>query len=243
MEPHATFEEAARDYLAELRTVQPQGPYLLGGFSGGGIAAFEMARQLRAEGQEVGALILLDTPLPYRDPITAADKLSIHAQRIRRRGAGYFIDWAKNRINWELEQRRKRGGLAEVGNHRFHNEAIEQAFRASLSKYKMSDFAGTLHLFRPKLPIEYKLSGGRLANQWREVIFEDNGWSRYCEDVRVKEVPGDHDSMVLEPNVRVLAAHLREAIEQAEAQNRQRPGSVEQKRNPGSDNPGSDQVA
>lgn len=243
MEPHATFEEAARDYLAELRTVQPQGPYLLGGFSGGGIAAFEMARQLRAEGQEVGALILLDTPLPYRDPITAADKLSIHAQRIRRRGAGYFIDWAKNRINWELEQRRKRGGLAEVENHRFHNEAIEQAFRASLSKYKMSDFAGTLHLFRPKLPIEYELSGGRLANQWREVIFEDNGWSRYCEDVRVKEVPGDHDSMVLEPNVRVLAAHLREAIEQAEAQNRQRPGSVEPKRNPGSDNPGSDQVA
>ena len=221
MEPHATFEEAARDYLAELRTVQPEGPYLLGGFSGGGIAAFEMARQLRAEGQEVGALILLDTPLPYRDPITAADKLSIHAQRIRRRGAGYFADWVKNRVAWEIEQRRKRGEPAEVEGHRFHNEAIEQAFRASLSKYKMSEFEGALHLFRPKLPVEYQLSGGRLANQWREVIFEDNGWSRYCEDVRVQEVPGDHDSMVLEPNVRVLAAHLREAIEQAEVKARQ----------------------
>ncbi|HEX2679345.1 MAG TPA: SDR family NAD(P)-dependent oxidoreductase, partial [Polyangiales bacterium] len=45
-DPHETFEEMARDYLAELRAVQPHGPYLLGGFSGGGIAAYEMARQL-----------------------------------------------------------------------------------------------------------------------------------------------------------------------------------------------------
>ena len=45
-QPHETFEEMAADYIAELRTVQPQGPYLLGGFSGGGITAYEMARQL-----------------------------------------------------------------------------------------------------------------------------------------------------------------------------------------------------
>ena len=50
-QPHETFEEMARDYIAELRTVQPHGPYLLGGFSGGGITAYEMARQLAAEGE------------------------------------------------------------------------------------------------------------------------------------------------------------------------------------------------
>ena len=44
--PHETFEEAATDYIAEMRQVQPHGPYLLGGFSGGGITAFEIARQL-----------------------------------------------------------------------------------------------------------------------------------------------------------------------------------------------------
>ena len=38
----------AHDYLAEISAVQPRGPYLLGGFSGGGIAAYEMARQLIA---------------------------------------------------------------------------------------------------------------------------------------------------------------------------------------------------
>ena len=216
MDPHETFEDAARDYLAEMRTVQPGGPYYLGGFSGGGIAAFEMARQLRAAGEEVAALILLDTPLPYRDPITFLDKLSIHGQRIRRRGPGYFVDWFKDRIAWEIEQRRKRGGPGEVEAHRFHNEAIERAFRTALGRYKMSRYEGTLHLFRPKLPVVYELSGGRKANQWREIVHEDNGWSRYCEDVRVFEVPGDHDSMVLEPNVRVLAAKIAEAVEEAE---------------------------
>jgi thioesterase domain-containing protein/acyl carrier protein len=216
MEPHATFEEAARDYLAELRSVQPEGPYLLGGFSGGGIAALEMARQLREAGEEIAALVLLDTPLPYRDPISGRDKLDIHLQRIRARGLGYFVDWAKQRIAWELEQRAKRSGPGEVADHHFHNEAIERAFRSALARYELTRIDGTIHLFRPKLPVVYRLSGGRMANQWREIVFEDNGWSRYCSDVRVFEVPGDHDSMVLEPNVRVLAAKLREVIEASE---------------------------
>ena len=68
--PHATFEEAAADYIAELRTVQPHGPYLLGGFSGGGITAYEMARQLEADGEEVALLVMLDTPLPMRPALS-----------------------------------------------------------------------------------------------------------------------------------------------------------------------------
>ncbi len=57
--------EAAADYIAELRQVQPHGPYLLGGFSGGGLTAWEMAQQLEAAGEEVALLVLLDTPLPH----------------------------------------------------------------------------------------------------------------------------------------------------------------------------------
>ena len=54
----------ASDYLAEVRRVQPEGPYLLGGFSGGGLTAYEMARQLLAAGEEVALLALLATRLP-----------------------------------------------------------------------------------------------------------------------------------------------------------------------------------
>eukprot|EP00494_Astrolonche_serrata_P016437 UN16603 len=41
--PHETFEAMASDYIAEIKTVQPEGPYILGGFSGGGITAYEIA--------------------------------------------------------------------------------------------------------------------------------------------------------------------------------------------------------
>src|SRR4030095_9055074 len=54
-------EDMAAHYINELRSVQPTGPYFIGGRSLGGMIAFEMARQLRAQGHEIGLLALLDT--------------------------------------------------------------------------------------------------------------------------------------------------------------------------------------
>lgn len=59
--PLTTMEEIAAGYLAAVRRVQPHGPYTIGGWSFGGFVAFEMARQLRASGEEVARLVLLDT--------------------------------------------------------------------------------------------------------------------------------------------------------------------------------------
>ena len=60
-QPFASVEDMARHYVSELRAVQPQGPYRLFGFSSGGLIALEMARQLRADGDEVPVLVLADT--------------------------------------------------------------------------------------------------------------------------------------------------------------------------------------
>jgi thioesterase domain-containing protein len=51
----------------------------------------------------------------------------------------------------------------------------------------------------------------------REYVFEDNDWTRYMPALTVIEVPGDHDSMVLEPNVRVLASQIKACIDKAES--------------------------
>ena len=61
---HATVEEMAAHYLSEIRTVQAQGPYYLGGSSMGGMVALEMAQQLTAQGERVGLLALFDTSSP-----------------------------------------------------------------------------------------------------------------------------------------------------------------------------------
>jgi len=58
-EPHRSIEAAATDYIAEMRQVQPTGPYMVGGFSGGGITAYEIAQQLTAQGEEISSVIML----------------------------------------------------------------------------------------------------------------------------------------------------------------------------------------
>ena len=72
-------------------------------------------------------------------------------------------------------------------------------------------------LFRPALDRKWKVSRGRWVDSEREYVYEDNDWTRWAPAMRVFEVPGDHDSMVLEPNVRVLAARVKGCIEAAEA--------------------------
>jgi thioesterase domain-containing protein len=216
-QPHEAFEEMAADYLTEVRSVRPHGPYLLGGFSGGGITAYEMARQLRAAGEEVALLVLLDTPLPKASPLSAHEKALIHWQRLTRKGPGYLAQWAKNRVQWELGRLARRFQVKEE--HRpsdFHSDAIEAAFRRALGRYELVPQPLEVTLFRPKLDRSHVLGKGRVANAERELVYHDNGWTPWVSTVAVHEVPGDHDSMVLEPNVRVLAARLRGIIEDVE---------------------------
>lgn len=61
VEPHKSVEEMASHYISEIKTINPEGPYALGGFSFGGIIAFEMAKQLKAEGNKVKILALFDS--------------------------------------------------------------------------------------------------------------------------------------------------------------------------------------
>ena len=214
-EPHMTLEEAARDYIAEMRLVQPQGPYLLGGFSGGGLTAWEMSRQLEAAGDEVSVLVLLDTPLPVRPSLSRRDKAIIKWAELRANGPQFLVEWARNRLAWERGKRLTSLPLS-VSDHQFHNAEIEMAFRSAISVYQLERRTARTVLFRPPLDRQWKVSKGLFVSRAREYVFADNNLTPFAPALQVIEVPGNHDSMVLEPNVRVLAAHLRSVIAQAE---------------------------
>jgi hypothetical protein len=79
LEPHlfdtgripTSLEAMASEYIRSMHTIQPHGPYLLGGFCGGGLIVFEMAHQLRQQGEEVDLLLLVEPvdgpgPASYR---------------------------------------------------------------------------------------------------------------------------------------------------------------------------------
>lgn len=75
MDPHPlggsdvppTMEEIAAAHLETMRSVQPEGPYLLGGYCNGALVAYEIARQLHAQGQTVDLLLLIDPDTPAQD--------------------------------------------------------------------------------------------------------------------------------------------------------------------------------
>ena len=78
-----SVEAIAAYYLEEMRKVQPQGPYLLGGYSFGGVAAYEIARRLRAAGEEVAFLVLFDACNPAK-PARVRSWTKIVREKIRR---------------------------------------------------------------------------------------------------------------------------------------------------------------
>ncbi|QDI74951.1 MULTISPECIES: type I polyketide synthase [Leisingera] len=214
--PHSRIEDAARSCLSEIRQIQPQGPYLLGGFSGGGITAYEMAQQLKDQGEDTAALILLDTPLPVRPPLSRRDKALIKLAELRRKGPGYLAEWARNRIAWEFEKRR--ASPAETGARpEFNSRKIELAFRAAVGTYGLRPWDGPLTLFRPPLDRKWQVSNGHWVSAEREYVFDDNDWTQWAPATEVAEVPGDHDSMVLVPNVSVLAAGVKARLDAADA--------------------------
>ncbi|QFT61383.1 type I polyketide synthase [Roseivivax sp. THAF30] len=212
--PHGTIEDAARDYIAEMKQVQPDGPYLVGGFSGGGITAYEIARQLTALGDEVALVAMLDTPLPQKRPLAAIDRAVIQLHEARRKGPLYPVIWARNRVRWEIEKRRDKGATESA--ETFHNVEIEAAFIEAIGRYQVAPYGRRVALFRPPLMAKWRVAGGRLVNHERAYLTHDNEWGGWASELEVVEVPGDHDSMVLEPNVRVLAAALKRIIEDAE---------------------------
>lgn len=79
--PHPTIAEMVTDYCEALRQVQPQGPYFLAGECIGGKVAFELARQLRAQGEEVALLLLLNTR--FSDVYTQLGGNTLFRHRLR----------------------------------------------------------------------------------------------------------------------------------------------------------------
>ncbi len=94
---HATVEAMAEHYLAEIRDVQPAGPYLIGGHCAGGTVAAEMVFQLERRGEAADLLVLVDAEAPGA-PLSARGR--VHPVR---RAWQYFRDGRlRQAISWQL---------------------------------------------------------------------------------------------------------------------------------------------
>ena len=92
----ATVEYLARRCIDQMRRVRPTGPYYIGGYSFGGIGAYEMARQLVEAGEEVPLIAMLDSATPDHHTVKRALSLqyaSYFLHRIRARARTFAFTW------------------------------------------------------------------------------------------------------------------------------------------------------
>jgi oxalate---CoA ligase len=83
--------EAIAAYLEEIRKIQPRGPYLLGGYSFGGLVSYEIARRLNAEGEKIALLALFDSFYPAKDARGRIRAARYRIQRFLSRRMGYTL--------------------------------------------------------------------------------------------------------------------------------------------------------
>jgi thioesterase domain-containing protein/acyl carrier protein len=184
VEPDQTIEAMAARYVAALREAQSAGPYLLGGWSVGGVVAYEMACQLREMGEEIGFVALIDARLPKRVqnpeeeggpglPILDPDQDPPHGQP------------------------RQQDALSERRNHLIR--ILETNIRA-LQLYTPRPFDGSVTLYRAA---EEEDARSEDPLNWRGLVLRG---------FEVRNIPTVHKAIIREPAVTELAARLREDL-------------------------------
>jgi len=206
------LERIAAEYLDEVRSLRPRGPYLLAGLSFGGMLALEMARQLRDQGESVPFLGLFDTWAPgyprYR-PLwrRALAHLATLARLPAREGREYVQ--VRLRALGSFTSRRSAMALrlaaAALGRPSPAAAfALEGPYLWALREYAPRPYSGPITLFRA------------LGQPVGCVHDPTNGWAGLARGrLEVHEVPGEHASLIFEPNVRAWAPLLRARIEAA----------------------------
>ena len=204
--PRTEITDMASAYLAEIRHVQPEGPYHLLGACMGALVAYEMAQQLHAAGEQVGLLALLEprAPRTSRPAVPQTQTLQFFAVRLKR----YARRLASLRGRQRLAYIRERfQALAQVIAQRdlfrgdresFHTEQVRLANLAALRRYQPRVYPGHALL---------------LLAQNREVVSGEDpelGWHRIAAGgLTVHTVPGTNSgSMLRRPNVEALAPVL-----------------------------------
>lgn len=213
--PHARIEDMAADYLPLIQAVQPQGPFLLGGWSLGGMVAFEMAQQLEAQGQSVALLVLVDTVLGEGGK-PAPKKRSVKQMAQFARGQGLRLHPG------ELKGFPPEARLGHVvdrlqgGRPMPPRQSLAQAHSQSLLYERLRWFHN--HAMNQYCPrrcnsrIVLCLSGERPAE---EIAVLHREWNRLAPRVELEIIPGSHGTMIAEPGVKVLAERLRTYFQDA----------------------------
>ncbi len=206
----------ARNYLREIQTVQPHGPYILAGYSFGGVVAYEIAQQLQKAGEEVTALIFFDVIYPqlFRTGVPPiAQRLAIHASNLAKINTAQKLTYFNYRV----------GKKVTIIQEKLHNyfdrilgkqdltvipipeylKKLEATNNQSVRRYAPNFYHGRVIQFQTiERPADVYPSP---SLGWQEVV------KNPVEIVR--GIPGHHGTMLEPPQVAILGEKLQRFLD------------------------------
>ncbi|MEH1850170.1 MAG: SDR family NAD(P)-dependent oxidoreductase [Nostoc sp.] len=230
-QPLKRIEDMATYYINAMRSVQPEGPYFLGGWSLGAYVAYEMAIQLQQANQEVALLALLDTPRSLIGSYKAKDAFKLSAELLKiivQDIWPYVYDYlslvtaaessslqpskdhyyAKGLIKYLVPFLGNRSEISQVAAQSPQFMVGEQ--QPAVTRLAKVLLANTLAIFRYK-PTSYK--GKVILLKTSDIVHEQDitwGWGELARDgAKVYSVPGNHMTLLRQPYVQAIAEILR----------------------------------
>jgi thioesterase domain-containing protein/acyl carrier protein len=241
-EPFATVEEAAACYLSEMRSVQPHGPYSLGGYCFGGFVAFEMARLLEQEGEPVATLVLIDAfnPAFLRNSPAAkmllyllkfyVRRLGMHVRRLSALSPSAWLGYVGGRAKAVFVHAGRYGDrLARVKAKQAGADPYAMENETASGGEAGSDFEGLIKRLERVGPdvarkFEPKTYGGGAivfrVSERSDDPYEDFylGWRRVIRGTMESfEIDATHESILTEPDVRALAEKIDVKLRESES--------------------------
>jgi amino acid adenylation domain-containing protein len=212
-----SIEQIASAYLEEIRMLQPQGPYFLGGFCFGGVVAYEVAQQLVASGEEVALLAMIQTTNPEVIKSGAQDsslrnwwnrlakRVDLERSNLSHRGVSYLqerfrraLEVAHARALVKYDSLAGNGGTRRVRTSvPYILESLGIEHDRAFDSYQPRPYYGKVVLFR--------------ASKQLPELAEDRtlGWDAILHDnLAVLEIPGHQQNLLAQPNVTILAEKL-----------------------------------
>jgi thioesterase domain-containing protein len=207
------LEDIAAYLVRAMRAVQPHGPYALAGLCVNAVIAYEVARQVSLEGEEISLLAMFDAHnhAYYKNPLLDGrytGRIKYHLSNLFRadlkENSAYLrerLDEARRKVErtiWQLSATNAKNGNGD----RPHNTdfIVHPAFH----RYEPQPFTGKVTLLQ--------------SSDWPDGPYFDFklGWMDLAEGgVDYRRIPGDHPSMFTEPNVNLVAAELSAKLQEA----------------------------
>ncbi len=209
--PYVSVREMAADYIGHMRRVQPTGPYAVGGYSFGGLVAYEIAQQLSRAGEQVELVTLIDTHvhgryLPLPEWLRyCADWLGRTGRRLRSMPLRGQLDYLGKKVVVLVDRMRvavglkpKRpelvGDLLREANFPPALRRVRGAMLVALREYRPEPYPGRVVFLRASRP-----TPGDPLPVWRKVV---------RGGLEIDVTPGDHDEMISGANAKALASAL-----------------------------------